>query len=80
MIILGVEKNNDDAKRRYYSGNRHNAARDILLTEARIEHLERESPGCVREKRSYIKRNRDYWESDILEQRRSKRPPVSHEI
>ena len=67
MIILGVEKNNDDAKRHYYSGNRHNASRDIL-TEARIEHLERESPSCVREKRSYVKRSRDYWESDILEQ------------
>ena len=30
MIILGVEKNNDDAKRHYFSGN---SARDIL-TEA----------------------------------------------
>ena len=37
--ITGVEKNNDDAKRHYYSGNRHDAARDILLTEARIEKL-----------------------------------------
>ena len=35
--ITGVEKNNDDAKRHYYSGNRHDAAHDILLTEARIE-------------------------------------------
>ena len=80
MIILGVEKNNDDAKRHYYSGNRHNAARDVLLIEARIEHLERESPSSVHEKRSCVKHNSDYWESDILEQRRSKRPPASHEI
>ena len=32
-VFLGVEKNNDDAKRHYFSGNSHNAARDIL-TEA----------------------------------------------
>ncbi len=39
----GVEKNNDDAKRHYYSGKRHDAARDILLTEARMEKLERDT-------------------------------------
>ena len=54
----GVEKNNDDAKRHYYSGNRHNAARDIILTEARMEKLERDTPICIRQKREYTKRNK----------------------
>ena len=36
---LGVEKNNDDAKRNYFSSNKHDAAREILVTEARQEEL-----------------------------------------
>ena len=32
MHIIGVEKNNDDAKHHYYSSNRHDAPKDILLT------------------------------------------------
>ncbi len=70
--LTGVEKNNDDAKRHYYSGNRHDAARDILLTEARIEKLAWDTPSCVRTKRKYTKKNADYWEKEILEKR--KRP------
>ena len=62
----GVEKNNDDAKRHYYSGNRHDAARDILLTEARMEKLERDTPTCIRRKREYTKRNSEYWEKKNL--------------
>ncbi len=57
----GVEKNNDDAKRHYYSGKRHDAARDILLTEARTEKLERDTPTCIRKKTEYTKRNSEYW-------------------
>ncbi len=43
----GVEKNNDDTKRHYYSSNRHDAARDILLTEARkrYSHLHQTEKG-----------------------------------
>ena len=59
----GVEKKNDYAKRHYYSGNRHNAARDILLTEARMEKLEHDNPECVRQKRKYTKLNVEYWEN-----------------
>ena len=40
---IGVEKNNEDAKRNYYSSNHHDAAREILLTEARLEELKRGS-------------------------------------
>ena len=68
--LLGVEKNNDDAKRYYYSGNRHDAARDILITEGRIEHLQRETPSCVHDKRKYVKRQHEYWEHDITRAKR----------
>ena len=75
IMYSGVEKNKDDAKRHYYSGNRHDAARDILLTEARIEQLAWDTPTCVRRKRKYTKKNADYWEEGILEKR--KKPAVS---
>ena len=41
----------------------------MLLTEARLEVLHREEPKVVREKRSYNKRNTEYWEKGITEQR-----------
>ena len=49
--------------------------KDILLAEARLEHLQRETSSCVHQKRSYTKRNTSYWETEIYEQR--KRPAVS---
>ena len=77
--LIGVEKNNDDAKRHFFSGNRHDAAKDILVTEARLEHLEYEVPTCVRQKRGYTKRDTDYWENGIRENR--KRPSIEeHEV
>ena len=57
--------------------DRHNAARDILLTEARMEKLERDTPTCIRQKREYTKHNREYWEKTILETR--KRPCLDEE-
>ena len=52
----GVEKNNDDAKRNYFSSNRHDAAGDILRTEAILEELRRGKFGvCVR-KREHTRR------------------------
>ena len=76
MHIIGVEKNNDDAKHHYYSSNRHDAPKDILLTEARLEVLQRDEPKVVRKKRSYKKRSTEYWEKGITEQRRAKRLQV----
>ena len=72
---IGVEKNNDDAKRNYFSSNRHDAAGDILLTEARLEELQRGKYGvCVRKKRAYEKTDDAYWiEGGIQESRRAKR-------
>ena len=77
---VGVEKNNDDAKRNYYSSNRHDACRDILLAEARLEMLRRGIDGiqsCVRQKRTYTKKSTAYWhEGGIMESR--KRPHNSN--
>ena len=35
MYLVGVEKKNDDAKSSYFSGNKHDAAGDILQTQER---------------------------------------------
>ena len=45
----------------------------ILITEVRIEHLQRKTPSCVRDKRKYVKHRQEYWEHDITEIRRAKR-------
>ena len=73
----GVEKNNDDAKRNYYSSNRHDAAGDILRAEARLEKLRRgttEIESCVRQKRKYDKGDSGYWEDGILAARKRPHP------
>ena len=78
---LGVEKNNDDAKRNYFSSNKHDAAREILVTEARQEELRKETDdrdSCVREKRRYVKSNSEYWTEGIRASRKkSKNDPPS---
>ena len=35
----GVEKNNDDGKRHYFSSNRHDAAAEIVRADERLEIL-----------------------------------------
>ena len=42
-----------------------------------MEKLERDTPTCIRQKREYTKRNREYWEKTILETR--KRPCLDEE-
>lgn len=54
----GVEKNNDDAKRNYFSSNLHNPAGEVLKAEWRLEQTEQ----YRRRKRKYCKRNLDYWQ------------------
>ena len=75
--MLGVEKNNDDSKRNYFSSNRHDATAEILKTEARLETLASGTdtiPSCRREKRAYHKRDTGYWdEGGIIESRAAKR-------
>ena len=39
LSITGLEKNNADAKRNYFSSSRWDAAADIIQTEARLEAL-----------------------------------------
>ena len=58
----GTEKNNDDARRNYFSSNHHDLTREILLTESRLEALEE----YKREKRKYSKSDDSYWTSDIF--------------
>ena len=36
-ILAGVEKNNDDGKRHYFSSNRHDAAAEIVRADERLE-------------------------------------------
>ena len=42
--VTGVEKNNDAAKKNYFSSNKHDAPGEILKTEARLEALRRGIP------------------------------------
>lgn len=70
----GVEKNNDDNKRHYFSSNRHDAAASMLRTEAILETLKHgtsTTPSCVRDKQPYTKHNVDYWKEGIFEARRN---------
>ena len=62
--FVGVEKNNDMAKKHYFSSNHQDAARDVILTEGRIEE------GSKRQKRKYIKKDNDYWQDGIRQKRR----------
>ena len=66
--LLDVEKNNDDARRNYMSSNHHDAPKEVLLTEVRQHTLRM----YAREKRRYQKSANDYWERDILSQRRQR--------
>ena len=57
-LYVSIENNNDDAKHSYFSSNRHDAAHEILVTEARLEELRRDTANresCVREKRKCVK-------------------------
>ena len=76
QFTTGVEKNNDDAKKNYFSSNKHDSCGDILWTEARLEVLSRgspDTPSCSREKRQY-KRISSYWDEGGILAVRSKNP------
>uniref|UniRef100_A0A1X7TWP4 Uncharacterized protein n=2 Tax=Amphimedon queenslandica TaxID=400682 RepID=A0A1X7TWP4_AMPQE len=62
----GVEKNNDCARKHFFSSNHQDAARDILLTDSRVEELQHGK----RAKRKYEKKDTSYWELGIREKRR----------
>ena len=74
LKIIGVEKNNDVAKRNYFSSNKWDAPREILSADARLNILSR-TPSCQREKRTYEKRLKEYWdEGGIVAARSARRP------
>ena len=54
----GLEKNNDCARRKYYSSNHLDPPKEILVTDARIHQLAK----YKREKRPYNKTDKDYWQ------------------
>ena len=72
------KKNNDDTKKLYFQkSNKWDATRDVLQLEARQYALR----GQEREKRKYIKRKTEYWETDISETRKKRpRPKVSDNL
>lgn len=75
MVYAGVEKNNDDSKRHYFSSNKHDAPGEIIRSEARQEALRQgvwNHPTCVRQKRSYDKRDADYWEGGGIQEVRKR--------
>ena len=73
-FIAGVEKNND-SKRHYFSSNKHDAPGEIIRSEARQEALRQgvwDHPTCVRQKRSYSQRDKDYWEGGGIQEMRKR--------
>ena len=76
ILISGVEKNNDDARRvlRRKSNNWDSPA-DVLQTETRLWALQKRE----RKPRAYTKKNEKYWDSEIKESR-AKRRRISTEM
>ena len=64
-IVIGVEKNNDSARRSYFLSDHMDAPKDVLLTEARRELLSSNKRG----KRSYQKKDMTYWNERIFVKR-----------
>ena len=76
ILILGVERNNDDSKRHYFSSNKHDAPGEIIRTECRQEALSQgvwDHPSCVRQKRKYSKVDSEYWMGRIKDVRKRSR-------
>ena len=70
LNLLGVEKNNDQARKNYFSSDHKNAPQEVLHTEARLAILK--GMGLERQKRKYNKVNTEYWKNIIYENRRSR--------
>ena len=74
FLCTGVEKNNNDCKKHYFSSSRHDPTVDILQTEAILEMLTHETetiPSCQQQKRAYSKRDHDYWEGGGIQEARA---------
>ena len=66
--FVGVEKNNDVARRNYFSSNLHDPAGEILKAECRLENTESHK----RQKRKYTKKDNDYWVNGGIREKRMK--------
>lgn len=62
---VGLEKNNDCARRNYFSSNHLDPPKEIIVTEARLNQLAK----YKREKRKYEKKSDDYWQNEIYTKR-----------
>lgn len=69
IFLSGVEKNNNDAKRNYFSSNLHDVTGEVLKAEWRLEQTETSK----RTKRKYTKRDENYWQEGIREARKKPR-------
>jgi hypothetical protein len=68
-VYIGVENNNNLAKRNYFSSNLHDVTGEVLKAEWRQEQTE----NYKRKKRGYTKHDHDYWEKEISENRKRQR-------
>lgn len=76
IIILGVEKKNDDCRKIHlHRSNKWDAAKDALLVLFRQELL----TGHERTPRKYRKRKAEYWEHSIKEKRANHRLKIQAE-
>ena len=73
ILLTGVEKNNANAKRNYFSSSRWELP---LHTEARLELLHEKE----RKKWQYTKQDMEYWTQGGIEQSRSKRKSPSDDV
>ena len=55
LLFIGVEKNNDDLKRHYFSSNKHDAAGEIIRCEARCCRMVSEGFPVVSERSGHTK-------------------------
>lgn len=72
---VGVEKNNDDSKRHYFSSNKMDAAAEIVRCDYRLEAMRQGvwgHPSCHREKRKYTQRDDEYWNNGGIQEARKK--------
>lgn len=70
FIVLGVEKNNDDARRIIQRKSNHcDDPAEVLRTEYRLAALHHRE----RQHRKYTKKNTEYWEEQIKTKRGKKR-------
>lgn len=69
-VYKGVEKNNDDVRKFHLTkSNKWDAPKDILLVSKRLQFTSQHE----REPRAYMKRNGEYWSTEIKEARSKRR-------